>query len=311
MEKTRKYMDKTRTWLTRLYERLGQEPFPKILYVGPIGSQWTNDPALALQICFMARGEHKAFHVGKLTCELGLHDVGLMNLHFGIRCPPSPGAGAWCLYIDTTNEPLFADLARNPLFFRFPVSRPERLLAAFHTVTSRSRVGTPAHWRYFVHGAGEPTTISAPSDPQNPAFLKAAFYELMAVLLDEAQRADDRLPRTSVAVQDAVDFIAAHYGDPNIGLKDIAAAAHLSQSQVRRLFRREIGDSPKRFLRGMRIAQSRVLLEQTSLRIGEIAAHVGFEDPLFFSRAFRLLSGCSPLAYRQRTMRVPVTGSTP
>lgn len=49
-----------------------------------------------------------------------------------------------------------------------------------------------------------------------------------------------------------------------------------------------------RFLRDTRLRQGAALLEQTSLRVGEIAARVGFKDPLYFSRTLARSSSAVP-----------------
>lgn len=301
MDEKGKNMDNTRIWLERLYERLARDPLPKIMYVGPVGRRFYNPPFSALQICYVTAGVFKGLRVGEGRHTIGMDEIAVLNTHFGVYTSDNPGAESWDLYIDTTNEPLFVELARMPLFGKWRVASHERLLAAFRTVAARTGTAAPAHWRYVTRGPASPISVSKASDPAMPAFLKAALYELVAILLDETQ--GKHAPRMSVSVQRAADFIAARYSDSRLGVSAIAKAASLSPSQLRRLFRREMGLTPMKFLVGMRIMQGRVLLEQTSLRIGEVAANVGFVDPLYFSRLFRAASGCSPQAYRRQRSR--------
>ena len=42
------------------------------------------------------------------------------------------------------------------------------------------------------------------------------------------------------------------------------------------------------------------LLRFTDLTVGEIAFRAGFDDQLYFSRAFKRYRGDSPMAYRER-----------
>ena len=44
------------------------------------------------------------------------------------------------------------------------------------------------------------------------------------------------------------------------------------------------------------------LLRFTDLTVGQIAAQVGFTDPLYFSRAFKRQRGESPQAFREKSM---------
>lgn len=51
---------------------------------------------------------------------------------------------------------------------------------------------------------------------------------------------------------------------------------------------------------GLRVARARYLLDTTTLTDAEVAAELGYSDPLYFSRLFRRTQGQSPRDYRQR-----------
>ncbi len=55
--------------------------------------------------------------------------------------------------------------------------------------------------------------------------------------------------------------------------------------------------SPKRFLLEYRIERACTLLVTTNCSIQEISNSVGFEDPFYFSRAFKDVKGMSPRQY--------------
>jgi two-component system response regulator YesN len=68
-----------------------------------------------------------------------------------------------------------------------------------------------------------------------------------------------------------------------------------------RVFKRFAGVAPVRYIRELRIAAARKLLEQEPrLEIKQVADLVGYPDPGYFSRVFRQAAGMSPLEYRQR-----------
>jgi AraC family transcriptional regulator len=79
-------------------------------------------------------------------------------------------------------------------------------------------------------------------------------------------------------------------------LADIAAAAGVEASSVCRWFRRFQGTSPYRYLlrRKMNLAAEHLVAHGG--RVREVAARVGFADPLHFSRAFRAVHGVAPSA---------------
>ena len=56
--------------------------------------------------------------------------------------------------------------------------------------------------------------------------------------------------------------------------------------------------SPKEYLTDFRIRQACNLLENSDLSITAIANSVGFENNLYFSKAFRKIKGISPKNYR-------------
>jgi AraC-like DNA-binding protein len=46
------------------------------------------------------------------------------------------------------------------------------------------------------------------------------------------------------------------------------------------------------------------LMEQTDLRVSEIAYESGFRDPAYFSRVFREQVGVTPTAFRRQVSKV-------
>jgi AraC family transcriptional regulator len=116
------------------------------------------------------------------------------------------------------------------------------------------------------------------------------------LLRDYVQRAVERCTKTSVppAVSRAVAFIQANYTQ-DIGLKDIAAAAHVSPYHLTRLFKRAIGYAPYQYLIHARVTGARVLLSAGRRRsLADIAAAVGFVDQSHLTRHFKKAFGMTP-----------------
>ena len=79
----------------------------------------------------------------------------------------------------------------------------------------------------------------------------------------------------------------------------MAMSVGVSEDYLGRIFLQELGLSPMEYLNRYRIKEAKVLLNHTCASITEIADQVGFDDPAYFSRAFRKQVGISPRAYRK------------
>ncbi|MBQ3591189.1 MAG: helix-turn-helix transcriptional regulator, partial [Clostridia bacterium] len=95
----------------------------------------------------------------------------------------------------------------------------------------------------------------------------------------------------------SLSFLHEHYSQP-LSISALAAMETLSVSRYRMLFHEIFGISPITYLTRLRMRQALTLLLQTNLPISHISSSVGYEDPLYFSRAFRRMFGLSPTDYR-------------
>ncbi|WP_162703247.1 GlxA family transcriptional regulator [Ensifer sp.] len=82
--------------------------------------------------------------------------------------------------------------------------------------------------------------------------------------------------------------------DEPLKLADLTPSTGLSRRQVERLFKRELGRSPKRYYLQMRLERAHLLLVNASLPIFEIAVACGFSSASHFSRTYRESYGCTP-----------------
>ncbi len=80
----------------------------------------------------------------------------------------------------------------------------------------------------------------------------------------------------------------------------MAAEAHLSEKQLQRLCRKELGRNPRRQLIWLRMRQAAELLTTTDAKIETIAARVGYQNPFVFSTTFKRVMGWSPSSYPGR-----------
>lgn len=108
----------------------------------------------------------------------------------------------------------------------------------------------------------------------------------------------DYLPETYFEY--ALQYIQLNYNH-NIRVQDIADYIGITRSYLFHLFNQKLKISPQKYLLNFRIEQARILLSTTDLFIKDVAASVGYEDSLAFSKMFHNATGCSPSTYRKHS----------
>ncbi len=94
-------------------------------------------------------------------------------------------------------------------------------------------------------------------------------------------------------------WMADHLGE-DLSVHALAARAHMSERNLARAFRREVGHTPASYVEGLRVQRARLELETTSTQTAAIATACGFGTVETMRRAFARRLGVSPGAYRDR-----------
>jgi AraC-like DNA-binding protein len=92
-------------------------------------------------------------------------------------------------------------------------------------------------------------------------------------------------------------IVEARLTDPALSPETLAAAAGLSYHQLYRALRDELGVSPSRFIRGVRVERAAERLRSGAGSVTEVAYSVGFESLSYFSRAFHERFGAAPSTF--------------
>jgi AraC-like DNA-binding protein len=135
----------------------------------------------------------------------------------------------------------------------------------------------------------------------------AAFHRLLAVLLDDAERCTDGVPRVAhvpmdVHVLKAISLIQEGYPQTDFSIETVADQVCLERSYFSKLFKTATGQSPHEYLTRTRLEASRRLLEESSAPVKEIALAVGFKEQGYFDKVFRRNTGCSPSEFRRAVL---------
>ena len=120
------------------------------------------------------------------------------------------------------------------------------------------------------------------------------FRELMLLI---HRRMTEAMPQVSGFIQEEIerakDYFEEHYNE-EISIEQYAASRSMSTSWFNRSFRGAVGTSPMKYILDIRIRNAQVLLETTDYSIANIAAVIGYDNPMYFSRMFRKAKGMSP-----------------
>ena len=134
------------------------------------------------------------------------------------------------------------------------------------------------------------------SDPASNASVLSAYGDLICCHL----RASESAPARSKVVEQIENAIISNYPDCNFELDEFLRTFPFSEDYLRKLFKRETGVTPHRFLSDKRLEIAASCLSSTHTdgqNITEIAHLCGFREPLYFSRMFKKKYGISPSGY--------------
>jgi transcriptional regulator GlxA family with amidase domain len=93
-------------------------------------------------------------------------------------------------------------------------------------------------------------------------------------------------------------------------LTALSARAGFSERHLTRVFAREMGTTPARFVEEVRIEAARTLLESSDAPLEVIARRSGLSSPETLRRVFTREVGCTPHAYRRRFRTTGVGAAT-
>lgn len=135
--------------------------------------------------------------------------------------------------------------------------------------------------------------------------LRGVLARIRIRLLAEVGQVDkefglDRVGIPEVELADAIEaYLKESYRQP-YSLDRLAEAFRNKPAYLLRLYKRIKGTTPTQVVIQMRIEKAKRLLQgNRDIEIKQIAAAVGYNDPLYFSRLFRKETGVSPTVFRE------------
>ncbi len=122
---------------------------------------------------------------------------------------------------------------------------------------------------------------------------------LGVLLRDICENTNQMRKSKSVIIVDKIkEIINDKYNEP-IGVQEIAEELKISNNYLSAIFKQSTGISFTRYLTKVRLEKAKELIEDSLLKIQDIAVMVGYEDQNYFSRVFRRQYGISPSEMRE------------
>ncbi|MDK0571045.1 AraC family transcriptional regulator [Clostridium perfringens] len=143
-----------------------------------------------------------------------------------------------------------------------------------------------------------------PSRSDDILLLKELYSLLYALIEEFPKPFEYKDKELHTYIQDALNFINSNYMH-SITVQEIADYVNLSRSYLYKMFIKNLGISPQRYLINLRMYKATLLLKGTKLPIGEVASSVGYSDSLLFSKTFSKHFSMSPLNYRNNQVNKP------
>jgi transcriptional regulator GlxA family with amidase domain len=100
-------------------------------------------------------------------------------------------------------------------------------------------------------------------------------------------------------LEDLVEWIRDHLDRP-LGIEDLARRSKMSARNFQRVFTRQCGLPPAKFIERLRVERARLIIEDTGLTMTEIARKSGFDTEQRMRRAFKRVLGINPADHADR-----------
>jgi AraC-like DNA-binding protein len=139
------------------------------------------------------------------------------------------------------------------------------------------------------------------SDPQAQDIERKASLIIHDIFAQLAQRhLDEHLSSSQNRYAGIIKDMLDRKVEDNINLGVVSKEIGLSISQISRIFTRAYGESPYHYYVSQRIQLATELLNNTGMRIQEIASRLRYADAHYFSTQFSSVIGLSPRQYRDQ-----------
>lgn len=223
------------------------------------------------------------------------HKLGLINMHFSGKLSflyTTNSIKDIIVGIKTKNEDKVRDVTG------------ELVECIFREGDSLAEQKEMSHWivsTFFIcfpemrRDDNEPACIARIKAASSPQEISHILHELFVRCMDQVSEMNS----SQAKLRQIKSYIAANYSE-DISLQSLSDYFGLTNAYICSLFSQYSDQNFKDYLQEVRINQAVTLLEQSNLKIYEIARATGYNDANYFARAFRKLIGMTPNEFRTK-----------
>jgi AraC-like DNA-binding protein/quercetin dioxygenase-like cupin family protein len=95
-----------------------------------------------------------------------------------------------------------------------------------------------------------------------------------------------------------IDYMSRHV-EERLSVDDVCAGLHYNKSYVFRQFKKTTGSSIMAYFTRLKINRAKILLRESDLSVASISDKLSFDNPNYFSKTFKKITGYTPSTYRK------------
>lgn len=128
---------------------------------------------------------------------------------------------------------------------------------------------------------------------------KSIIYRILSTI--QADGASREQPRTKGdKITFAKDYVSRNLANCQLSVQAIASEMNISTAYLRKIFVENVGMSPLKYIKTLRINLAADILSTTAKSVDEAARECGFQDTSYFCKEFKKTMGASPLSFRKK-----------
>ena len=145
---------------------------------------------------------------------------------------------------------------------------------------------------FLMHKFAESWKFGSPSEKYKCISI---VYNLLSYISNiENRRYQDKKKHHIIAP--AVEYLKQHIHDQSLEISHLHELCGVSDTYFRKIFISRFGMSPKSYVVEKRVSHAKSIIDSGDfVSVKELALSVGFKDPLYFGKVFKMHYGVSPI----------------